>query len=558
MTSENETRLGGDPGALESGQPDNSAGVESVSRLREFLSAIHGENAAGFIEVRLIEDREDGQLVDRRFYPTHASLIANVPMLLAIAERDSAAVFYGVLRRAQRGKGGAADVLPGTAAWADSDFKDFDGGEAEARECLARFPLPSSITVRSGHGLHPYWLLREPLEPKQLSALCKRIAQVIRGDHAFDAARILRLPGSINRKDPAKPVPVEIESFEPTRVYNVSEIEEALELVETAVPDVDAGDRSACDDAPTGDAAGTGGVDPSVLTSAMSDAVRSLINSNKPIKDAYLGQGKCGKDGNGRPFDTTTSGYDFTFALRLARGGITELKDLACAIANRIDGEARRKGLRYVERTARNALKKSQEQTAAKPDQQIDFTVDRVRTYNSKPKVFELTIRGELLRLTTSQILSRGAFSHAFVDTFRQVPQLPKKGWHQQVNQWLASAELVPMPTDASPDLALREAVEKAIEGLSEGEEATELDQNRAVRTASGVLVFKLETLLHKLQPDWPRLNRTELCVALRDLGYESKPRNLAGVTARAWGKTETPITAREEESSDNATQATE
>ena len=59
-------------------------------------------------------------------------------------------------------KGDAAHCHWLTALYVDADFKLL--GEVETRRRLAEFPMPPSIVVNSGGGLHPYWLLRTPLD----------------------------------------------------------------------------------------------------------------------------------------------------------------------------------------------------------------------------------------------------------------------------------------------------------------------------------------------------------------------------------------------------------
>ena len=48
------------------------------------------------------------------------------------------------------------------AIFADFDFKDT--AEDQVRRDLATYAFPPSALVHSGHGLHAYWLLSEPLD----------------------------------------------------------------------------------------------------------------------------------------------------------------------------------------------------------------------------------------------------------------------------------------------------------------------------------------------------------------------------------------------------------
>ena len=42
---------------------------------------------------------------------------------------------------------------------------DFKADEQTARERITNGPMPPTAVVESGHGLHVYWKLREPIGP---------------------------------------------------------------------------------------------------------------------------------------------------------------------------------------------------------------------------------------------------------------------------------------------------------------------------------------------------------------------------------------------------------
>mgnify|MGYP003646672515 CR=1 FL=1 len=185
-----------------------------------FLAALFND-LDGAIELRPILDLATGEeLPDgldratdwkhRRWFDSWEELDAKLPKLCEWGRRQRRALFFGVLPRTQGG-GKASDCLPGRAAWVDIDWKQYEGGETEARERLGKFGIQPSIVVRSAHGLHAYWLLSQTLPPAQLSDLSRRLAHQFGGDAAFDAARLLRLPGSWNCKDPTNPIRVEVE-----------------------------------------------------------------------------------------------------------------------------------------------------------------------------------------------------------------------------------------------------------------------------------------------------------------------------------------------------------
>lgn len=112
------------------------------------------------------------------------------------------------------------------ARWVKSFFVDIDCGVGHAypdaragASALAAFVgasalngLPSPIVVSSGGGIHAYWPLDEPvsifawkLVAERFKKLCKEHGLAIDNTVTADAARVLRMPGTTNWKDPKNP-----------------------------------------------------------------------------------------------------------------------------------------------------------------------------------------------------------------------------------------------------------------------------------------------------------------------------------------------------------------
>ena len=142
-------------------------------------------------------------------------------------------VYFGVgLQDPKRkqGRGKAEDIQGLVALWADVDFgeeghkKPHPPTLEEAVALVDGMPLPASVLVHSGHGLHAYWLFDAPLlfrngaedrvEGARMAAGWQgklRAASEAKGwtlDATHDLARVLRVPGTWNRK--GTPVPVRI------------------------------------------------------------------------------------------------------------------------------------------------------------------------------------------------------------------------------------------------------------------------------------------------------------------------------------------------------------
>ena len=150
-------------------------------------------------------------------------------------------VYYGVLPRKEYGKGTSDDCWPTTTVlWADVDAKKFmehpldkpAEAKASALDAILRFPLTPSAIVDSGHGYHCYWRLESPAEFKDAEYVMRGIAKWVNGDATYDQARILRVPGTTNWKDPENPVPVRLLKLDHLRKYELSDFAEITACLE--------------------------------------------------------------------------------------------------------------------------------------------------------------------------------------------------------------------------------------------------------------------------------------------------------------------------------------
>lgn len=151
----------------------------------------------------------------------------------------------------QRGTEADSLALPGL--WADVDFgtvghKPGRGlplppDAAAAWQLVNDSGLPApSLWVHSGGGLYPWWMLDEPLvlddeSRPVVAALSAEWQQTLKrsaGRHGWeygagvgDLARVLRVPGTTNRKDPDRPRPCRVVEDNGT-AYTLEELREAL------------------------------------------------------------------------------------------------------------------------------------------------------------------------------------------------------------------------------------------------------------------------------------------------------------------------------------------
>ena len=112
--------------------------------------------------------------------------------------------------------------------WADLDAK-IHCSKQQSLMSLVRYSLPPSVVVDSGHGYHAYWRLRESVEWPFARLAMIGIAKELKGDHVYDQARILRLPGTTNWKEPERPAPVRAIVFDTTNIRDFSDFHRQTE-----------------------------------------------------------------------------------------------------------------------------------------------------------------------------------------------------------------------------------------------------------------------------------------------------------------------------------------
>jgi hypothetical protein len=153
--------------------------------------------------------------------------------------------------RPEKGRGKETGVITLPGFWADIDVLGPNHAAQalpptieDAMHILQAVPFKPSVIVYTGGGIQPYWLFREPWEldnekeRNQAKALSRAFQKYLQGvatnygwtmDGTADLCRLLRLPGTYNRKQ-AEPVPVRYEVIDGGRRYNPSDFEDFLTL----------------------------------------------------------------------------------------------------------------------------------------------------------------------------------------------------------------------------------------------------------------------------------------------------------------------------------------
>lgn len=183
------------------------------------------------IEIRPIPPKERGFWIPAKEI-THQNTIKR----LQGYEKNQFNVYAGVLPRSYVGGSKQEHATPGRVVWADIDHCEPQEGIAKATK--HGLPCPT-LVISSGHGTHLFWRLANKEAPQTLVSTVAGIARLIGADPSVaDAARILRLPGFYNWKNPENPIKAAIHSGNPIQ-YNLSDLTFAIPVpVVTEMPSI--------------------------------------------------------------------------------------------------------------------------------------------------------------------------------------------------------------------------------------------------------------------------------------------------------------------------------
>ena len=329
--------------------------MTAASEAERYFEALYGTNPPGLIGLSFAS-RANGKLKfgSTECVSTAADAAASVLGVIDVYAR------IGLLReQPPHGRRGTEDLtlaLPGL--WAELDVNggpDGRGGTvddafptAEAAIEFARSAAPPpTMLVRSGYGVHAYWLFTElwmlgskqarkeakDLEREWLAALHRRVkAQGIgKLDHVFDLARVLRPPGSANGKD-TQPAPVKLLDADGPR-YTVEQIRRHIEPEPEPVSEPEPEPEPDLEPEPN---------------------VARLLEAFPVLDQLARHKAPKGKE----PKDTSPSGWDMFLAIRAAGLGANDA-EVAELIrhSRRLPGDEGDKGERedYISRTVAKA-----------------------------------------------------------------------------------------------------------------------------------------------------------------------------------------------------------
>jgi len=215
----------------------NLQGKEAISFfLENFLHQKSQNPLPGYFALWTLEDKRT-----YAFTPESRNEIIHLCFNL----RDSKSVYFGVCLQKDkpddRGRGSAEGAKVMFGLWMDVDIVGeghkgigYPATKDEALEFLNRQELKPTMIVHSGGGLHVYYLFDEPwiFEDEVDNKLARELSKAFQTrlqdsarakgwkiDSTHDLARILRVPGTFNHKNPP-PKEVRIVAYQPDNRYD--------------------------------------------------------------------------------------------------------------------------------------------------------------------------------------------------------------------------------------------------------------------------------------------------------------------------------------------------
>lgn len=196
---------------------------------KDFLEALfqrYFTKREGFIIVRAV--RHLDHKISTRFFP-------NIELLAREQYQEEQHIYFGVCPRESM-KPDKRHIRYLVALWVGMDLTSegysgrnrFFFGHAQAAKAIRSFPLPPSIIVESGWGVHLYWLLKqvtEIVDPAPVETVLRKINGYFQCSTEVAIDSVLRLPGTVNCKHPSQCVECRIKYINPDFSYDLEEFE---------------------------------------------------------------------------------------------------------------------------------------------------------------------------------------------------------------------------------------------------------------------------------------------------------------------------------------------
>lgn len=484
-------------------------------------------------------------------------------------------VYYGVCLRSgvwKGGRGSEVDVVSAPALWADIDFpSDQHKGQTltpdEARTRVAAFPLQPSAAVVTGGGVQLFWFLKEPAQGdglKRLKSLNKAIAKYLGADtQAVDLARVLRLPGTLNRKyTPPKPSFVSPTGWFPDRRYTLDDFDDFLDIEPSASA------------SPKQDSAGQSPEEPGqrqIPSKTIPDSAKEKLG------DLFS---KIWRDGSRHSFALDAAGamahagISEEAAIEVVRrasnavGGETEkrvkdvqdtyrrfqeghkiagLPDIEKTINEKFPPMARDQGLKVLSQI-RRCLPTSQGKK--EKDSPPSFTIKKFRSFPSDPALWYIqgiTRRGEEFEVNcdTDTLIRYPSFQAAvFEQSYIMLSEMKQTSWRKFLGEAGKTVERMEAPREAKPQGAIESSLEDFVQDAKESPEETALKVFPGYDSEE--TYFRTEAFKRFLREQGHRIDEQILYHRIKELGWQTKTRRIGQRVIRVWAKAETPTNGQD------------
>ena len=207
--------------------------MNTADQVKQFVECVYEPD--DWVELRALKNGG----ARKWWKPAHALL--SIVSELETLNRDGWNIYVGPNPRKAEGLSGDANVLLCRSVFCDFDHIEAGDGLSPSEVVLTiienkGLPNPTMI-VFSGHGVHCYWRLSEPITPDQWRGLQERLNAYLGSDPTIkNGERIMRLVGLANVKDPARPVDCFVVQADDKVVYPVETIERALPPLAVKLP----------------------------------------------------------------------------------------------------------------------------------------------------------------------------------------------------------------------------------------------------------------------------------------------------------------------------------
>lgn len=437
--------------------------------------------------------------------------------------------------------------------------------EADALAVLAPLweLLPPSLTVFSGYGLQVYWCFREPadLTDDKERKECKTAANALHNfykqlmtkagyqvDNVTDLARLMRIPGGWNIKNPDDPRRVTFVDHGPR--YNLSDIIDELPDVPEEKPsdvvEVDASPLAIDPSVVLRQIDGWRDISPEIDTAwrckrktgdtSLSGQVQSFISGvcandpDKLIPDAYLRFAieefyrRHGRDNAHKAKGRRKDFQDRT--IRLARssclvartqtGATSELEECNAQVNN-----AAYEGGRDA---AANAAKEVAPQMFEALSKQIGCRVIAVKKYMTQPATYIVeTNMGNVPLGNTETMMRRMTFQARLMEITGRVVDLKRKEHLVIVQAILNAAEQVDLGPEATETGIVTAHIRRYLEGKTIQDDAQAAMDEGFMRPFwhKGRICFRLERLTEYLTQNRFKFEEINLPCIMRQAGFE-------------------------------------